>query len=99
MKSIVDWFETTLHRPQKVFFICLIFVVTSLITEGSIWRLYHLQKDQQKMIVKIQEEKSKILKIRQDIKRMRDPSYLEHQARERLELLEKDDLLFIFSEE
>lgn len=99
MKSLIIWLEDTIHRPQKVFIICLVFVISSLVTEGSLWRLYHLQKDQQKLVSKIQEEKSKIVKIRQDIKRVKDPSYLEHQARERLELLEKDDLLFIFSEE
>lgn len=99
MKSFLVWLEGIIHRPQKVFLICLAFVMVSLIAEGSLWRLYRLQKDQIKLNSKIQEEKSKIVKIHQDLKRAKDPSYIEHQAREKFELLEKDDLLFIFSED
>lgn len=99
MKKIALWLEATINNPQKVFFICLCFVVVSLISEGSLWRLYRLNKDKSNLIQKIQEEKSKIVKIQREIKLSKGSLYVERQAREKLELLEKDDLLFIFSGE
>lgn len=93
------WLEATINNPKKVFFICLCFIVVSLISEGSLWRLYRLNKDKNILVQKIQEEKSKIVKIHGEIKRSKEPLYVERQAREKLELLEKDDLLFIFSGE
>ncbi len=98
MKNIVLWIEETLNRPAKVIIFSLVFVIGSLVFEGSLWRLYILQKEKQKLSKNIQIEKNKIALILKEIKRAKDPSFLEHQARERLELLEEDDLLFIFSD-
>jgi cell division protein FtsB len=99
MKKMALWLENTINNPQKVFLVCLCFVFLSLVSEGSLWRLYRLNKDRSILTLKIQEEKTKIVKIQGEIRRSREPLYVERQAREKLELLEKDDLLFIFSGE
>jgi cell division protein FtsB len=99
MKKMALWLEETINDPQKVLFICFGFVFISLVSEGSLWRLYRLNKDKGVLTLKIQEEKNKIVKIHGEIKRSKEPLFVERQAREKLELLEKDDLLFIFSGE
>lgn len=99
MKRLAIWLEETINNPKKVLFICLVFVGLSLISEGSLWRLYRLRKDKSILTHKIEEEKLKIARLSGEIKRLDEPRYVERQAREKLELLEKDDLLFIFSGE
>jgi cell division protein FtsB len=99
MRKIAIWLEETINNPRRVLAYCFCFVLFSLISEGSLWRLFRLNKDKSFLTKKIQEEKTKIVKIYGEIKRSKEPLYVERQAREKLELLEKDDLLFIFSGE
>jgi cell division protein FtsB len=99
MKKVALWLEETVNNPNKVLLICLGFMTLSLVSEGSLWRIYRLHKDKSQLNQKIEEEKFKIIKLGAEIKRLDEPQYVERQAREKLELLEKDDLLFIFSGE
>lgn len=88
-----------MERPFQVLGLCLILLIAGLVLDGSLWRLYQIQKNQQTLAVRIREETEQIGKIQGQLGQLKDPAYIEKQARERLEFLEKDDLLFVFSED
>lgn len=58
---------------------------------------HHVKKGE--LEKQIETEKIEITKIQRQLKQVNDSQYIERQARERLDLVEKDDLLFVFSEE
>lgn len=51
------------------------------------------------LLNKLTEESTKVDRLEQQMGQLQNPAYIEKQARERLEFLEKDDLLFVFSED
>lgn len=77
---------------------CLIILAFSLVFNSTLWRLYHTIHNQEVLDLKIKEEKIKITKITEQLHQLKNPAYIEKQARDRLEFLEKNDLLFVFSE-
>jgi cell division protein FtsB len=88
-----------LEKPAKVILICLAILTVGIIFDGSLWRLFHLHQNHEILTRQIEEEKAKIAKLNQQLQQLRNPAYIEKQARDRLEFLEKDDLLFVFSED
>lgn len=88
-----------LEKPSQVAVICLLFLLMALVLDGSLWQLYQIDKSKELLLFNIQEENKKISKIKHQLEQLKNPAYIEKQARERLEFLEKGDLLFVFSED
>lgn len=99
---MIKWgvkFSNLLEKPTRVFLLCLILLFIGLVMDSSLWRLYQTHTNKLALVSKIQEENEKILKIKHQLDQLKNPAYIEKQARERLEFLEKNDLLFVFSED
>ncbi len=88
-----------LEKPSRVAAFCLLLLFSALAFDNSLWRLYQIHKSKEILLAKIHEENQKIFKIKQQLEQLKNPAYIEKQARERLEFLEKGDLLFVFSED
>lgn len=88
-----------IEKPTQVATFCLFLLLFTLIIDKSLWRLYQLQKSKESLVAKISEENQRILMIKRQLEQLKNPAYIEKQARERLEFLEKGDLLFVFSED
>ena len=88
-----------LQAPQKVIWICLGLVVLNLVIDGSLLRLWSLHRDHGSIQEKIQVLKSKNHEMKARLKRAKDPSFLEREARDRFDLVSEGDLVFVFSEE
>lgn len=88
-----------LEKPTRVGCICLILLFIGLVLDKSLWRLYQIHESKQILLSKVIEENDKTIKIKQQLDQLKNPAYIEKQARERLEFLEKEDLLFVFSQE
>jgi cell division protein FtsB len=99
MTAIFSWVHRTLYNPKKILFLCSAFLVTSLLLNGSLYRLMKVRSEFLRLKDRIQLEKQSVHDVELQIKQAKDPFFIERQAKEHLELLEKDDLLFIFSEE
>ncbi|MEY4615914.1 MAG: hypothetical protein RJB66_874 [Pseudomonadota bacterium] len=91
--------KVLLERPVRVGVICLALLTSGLVFDGSLWRLYDLRQNHQVLLSKLLEETDKIEKLELQMGQLKNPAYIEKQARDRLEFLEKDDLLFVFSED
>lgn len=92
-----------IHRffqcPGRVFFICVGFLLLTLVGQGSLWRLWNLHNEYARIQQEILLAQEKTKKLDLEIQKIKDPSYLERQARERLDLVSENDLVFIFPSE
>jgi cell division protein FtsB len=88
-----------LEKPARVALICFCILLVGFVFDGSLWRMYKIHRDQLMLQTKINEEIEKIGKIKQQLSQLKRPEYIEKQALDRLEFLEKNDLLFVFSED
>ena len=88
-----------LHRPSHVFVVCLIFLCTSLVFDGILWRLWGLHRDQERLTSEIHSIETEIGSLGRQLRQARDPAFIERQAREKLDLVGENDLVFVFPEE
>ncbi len=88
-----------LQAPQKVLWICLGLVVANMILDGSLFRLWSLNRDHTAIQEKIQVLQSKNSDLKSRLKKAKDPAFLEREARNRFDLVSEGDLVFVFSEE
>lgn len=51
------------------------------------------------MLLRMEKNQQVIAQVNQDIANMKDPLYIERQAIEKLDLVEQDDLIFVFPSE
>lgn len=99
MPKTINWFQALINSPVRVFIYCLFFLFINLVINGSLYRLYELNQNLAGIETKIIEEQSTVKKMQTVIKAAQDPQFMARQARDQLELLEKDDLLFVFTDE
>jgi len=87
------------QNPLKVFVGCLIFVFLALLIDGNLLRLWRLNRDSQEISRRIAALSAQSKDLDQKIVRAHDPSFIELQAREKLDLASEGDLVFIFSDD
>lgn len=88
-----------LNQPLKVFWLCAILSFLNLIADGTALKLYGLHRDQAEMEAKVQDLKAKSKDLEFNIKKASDPAFLEREARDRFDLVEEGDLVFVFTED
>ena len=88
-----------LQNPQQVIWICLGFVLLNVVLDGSLFRLYRLYHEHDKIQGKIQKLEKMNLDLKARLLRTKDPAFLEREARDRFDLVSEGDLVFVFSEE
>jgi cell division protein FtsB len=73
-------------------------LVLSLFLNGTVWRIWGLRRDlstiQQQIISS--REQSKHLDLQ--IKQAKDPSFIERQAKDKLDMVGEQDLVFVFTD-
>lgn len=87
-----------LNHPGRVIVVCLFIFIISLFLNGSLWRVLGLYRDRVVIADQIQNmtKQSSILDVQ--IKQAKDPAFIERQARDKLDLVDEKDLIFVFSE-
>jgi cell division protein FtsB len=88
-----------LQKPQKVIWICLSLVVLNLVIDGTLFRLISLYRDHDEIQAGIATLEKQNSILREQLKRVNDPAFLEREARDRFDLVSEGDLVFVFSEE
>lgn len=80
-------------------YVCGAFAFLNFIINGNIYRLWNLNNEYQKMLQRVEKNQKVIAQLDQDIANMKDPLYIERQAIEKLDLVEENDLIFVFPAE
>lgn len=98
-KSINLFFQEWLQKPYGVFIACLIFLGINIIFDGTLFKIRELYLNKQQLLQASEEIKIKNERIVSILERLKDPTYLEKEARNRLNLAGEGDLIFIFPED
>ena len=80
-------------------YVCGAFAFINFVINGNIYRLWNLNNEYQKMSQRMEKNQQVIVQLNQDIANMKDPLYIERQAIEKLDMVEENDLVFVFPSE
>jgi cell division protein FtsB len=85
-----------LDHPGRIFFYCILFFIATVSLNGTPLRLWGLHRDFDRRNSEIQQNMSKINDLKAQIHMAQDPQFIERQARDRLDLVGPEDLIFVF---
>ena len=88
-----------LNRPRLILSACCLVAFISLIAEGTLYQLWSLHQSDKEMSRRMDYLKEETKKLSMKIARASDPDFLELEANEYFDVVEKGDLIFIFSED
>ena len=87
-----------LHRPRSMVMWCAVLAFSGLMLEGSLLSWVRLLAEERVMAEEILRLKADNARLKTEISQTRDPKLIEREARERLDLVQKNDLIFVFSD-
>jgi cell division protein FtsB len=99
VRRFATTFRNFLNHPGKVATLCVICFAVTLILNGLLWRLWSLRRDYARLTHEISSTQSGIEKLTEQLKQAKDPSFIERQARDKLDLVGEKDLVFVFSDQ
>jgi cell division protein FtsB len=85
-----------LDHPGRIFVYCVVFFVATVSLNGTPLRLWGLHRDFDRRTTEIQKNINSIEDLKAQIRLAQDPLFIERQARDRLDLVGPDDLIFVF---
>ena len=88
-----------LNRPFLVLSVCLAVAFVSLVLEGSLLQLWSLHRSDQEMSRRINSLREETKNLSMRIARASDPDFLELEASDYFDVVEKGDLIFVFSQD
>lgn len=89
-------FRQLLNKPLKVAIFCAFIFVISLFINGSLWRVWGLRRDQATIQTQIENAQKQSTFLDVQIKQAKDPVFIERQARDKLDMVGENDLVFVF---
>lgn len=92
-------FRSFLNHPGRVFSVCVVFFAVTLLLNGLLWKLWSLHRDFARLNVEIVDTRAHIDKLTFQLKQAKDPSFIERQARDKLDLASEKDLVFVFADQ
>jgi hypothetical protein len=91
-------FRNWLNQPQKVFVMCLFLLMISLFLNGTIWKVWGLYRDQDVIRQQIDASRLAIKDYDRQMLQARDTTFIQHQALDKMDLVNESDLIFVFPE-
>ncbi len=91
-------FKNWLNQPQKVFVTCFFVLIISLFLNGTVWKVWGLYRDQTVIKEQIATSDQATKNFELQMSRAKDATFIEHQAREKMDLVSENDLVFVFPE-
>ncbi len=88
--------EKLLMSPQIVLIVCSIWMIFHLIVDGTAVKIWKLSQKEAYLTHKIDHLKEKSLNISLEIQKNYMPTHLERIAREHFDMVEDQDLIFLF---
>ncbi|MBC7742031.1 MAG: septum formation initiator family protein [Bdellovibrionaceae bacterium] len=87
-----------LDKPHKVLLVCAFVFIVSLFLNGALWRVWGLRRDRVTIQEQITAAQKQATFLDVQIKQAKDPVFIERQARDKLDLVGENDLIFVFPE-
>lgn len=87
-----------LYQPLKVFILCAVFGILSLLFNGGLFQLYKLHRDQKIIQDQIAAGRMQVVELNNQLKEAKEPSFIERQALDNYDLVNEQDLVFVFAD-
>ena len=87
-----------LQRPLSVFIISSVFAIAAILLDGTLFRIWSLNRDHEKLTVRIESLKRSVAEKERRIHEANKPEFIERQVREQLDFVRAGDLVFVFSD-
>lgn len=101
MKVMVGFlFQSVLrffHYPARVLWLSLAILFFSLLVDGNFIRLWSLYRHKDRLVQEIQQVEKKSQRLQVRIQQAQHLEFIERKARDELDLVQKDELIFVFS--
>lgn len=91
-------FRSLLNDPVKIGIACFLVLTLSIILNGTLWRVWGLYRDHDELSNDIKNIIVENKQLEEKMHLVKDPSYIERQARERMDLVSENDLIFVFAD-
>lgn len=91
---ITNFFES----PSKVFLTCFVFAFVFLVADGSLIQLWGLHRNHLRLKESIVKYETHVNELEEQLKLANRPEFVEKKARDRFDLVNKDEIVFVFSE-
>ena len=98
-RGIAEQLMKFLQQPLKVLAACALSVFCSLVFDGRFLHWWSLTHDQAELESRTEEMRQRLDQIEARMAYVQKPEFIEREARERFELVEEGDLIFVFSDE
>lgn len=97
--AISDLLSRWLMSPKKVLLTCFLFALVGILIDGTLYQMWELNLEKKNTRDKIQETELSIKKLQKQIRMAHDPRFIEREARDRFDLVNKNDVVFVFSDD
>src|SRR5688500_2914754 len=98
-QKLSSFINNFLQNSGKVLLLCAFLLMVGLILDSSLFRLWRLNRDSQDLSARIENLKKEKIDLEIKIKKADDPHFIELQAREKFDLAQEGDLVFVFADE
>ena len=78
--------------------VCIFVFLISLFFNGAVWRVWGLHRDMATIETRILNARAQAINLDMQIKQANDPSFIERQAKDKLDMVGEHDLVFVFPE-
>jgi cell division protein FtsB len=99
LNQFKDTIRTLLNSPHRVFFYCFLGFVSAVILDGSFFRLWSLHNENGRLTESIDRLTRESDVFDQKIRHAESLDFIERQARDQLDLVEQNELVFVFASE
>jgi cell division protein FtsB len=99
MSSLINFLIQIFHRPVIILGLCMSLSFVTLLLDGSLYHLWNLQAEKREMHQRVAQYKSSNTSLSMKVQQaQKNDQFIEREAKERLDLLKKNELIFIFGD-
>jgi cell division protein FtsB len=98
MRSFIVSCRDLLQRPLAVLIACVVFSLSAVLLDGTLFRIWSLNRDRARLEDRIASLKHSVAEKEQRIVESNKPEFIERQVREQLDFVRDGDLVFVFAD-
>lgn len=99
MSGLIHSLQSLLLNPARVGLICLLAGFLAITYDGSLYRYWSLKQTEKDLQERIAQVKTATAQVRSQIEQSKSHAFIEREAREKLDLVGPDEIVFLFAEE
>lgn len=98
IQTLRHFVHSMINQPLKVFVVGLVITLVMLTMDGSLWRLWSLQRGHEDIQLRMVDLENKAKKLEFKIHQAQKLTYIERQATDQFDYVREGDLIFVFAE-